>query len=317
MIEGPLIYSFFFFFNLHLPDSVWLDEDWRHEVALNILGPPLSRVWLLVTPWTVAHQAPLSIGFSRQEHWSGLPFLPSGIFPTQGSNLVPCISCTGRRILYHLEPSGKSLLCISQNEDRVPDPFSQSQRATWLISIWSALWKGLTCHSLLRLPSDDDARLGDAAGSRLPHFQLLPWANATNIHWATGEYHECKRYKEKQGGVSYNLVMIIIGTSKSVNLRIFCLILYYFARAAVINWHKPGYLKQKLTVSQLWCPESEIKLLAWLCSLSGLQKVLPHLFHLLAAPSSSGLWRYPSGLCLCLCKVLFFLCQITFCLSLL
>ena len=26
------------------------------------------------TPWTVAHQAPLSIGFSRQEHWSGLPF---------------------------------------------------------------------------------------------------------------------------------------------------------------------------------------------------------------------------------------------------
>ena len=35
-----------------------------------------SRVWLFVTPWTVAHQAPLSMGFSRQEHWSGLP-LPS------------------------------------------------------------------------------------------------------------------------------------------------------------------------------------------------------------------------------------------------
>ena len=33
-----------------------------------------SRVWLYVTPWTEAHQAPQSLGFSRQEHWSGLPF---------------------------------------------------------------------------------------------------------------------------------------------------------------------------------------------------------------------------------------------------
>ena len=34
----------------------------------------LSRVRLFATPWTVAHQAPLSMGFSRQEYWSGLPF---------------------------------------------------------------------------------------------------------------------------------------------------------------------------------------------------------------------------------------------------
>ena len=37
-------------------------------------------------PWTVAHQAPLSMGFSRQEYWRGLPFPPPGIFPTQGPN---------------------------------------------------------------------------------------------------------------------------------------------------------------------------------------------------------------------------------------
>ena len=36
----------------------------------------LSRVRLLATPWTAAYQAPLSMGFSRQEYWSGLP-LPS------------------------------------------------------------------------------------------------------------------------------------------------------------------------------------------------------------------------------------------------
>ena len=41
------------------------------------------------TPWPVAHQAPLSRGFSRQEYWSGLPCLPPGIFPTQGS--YPCL----------------------------------------------------------------------------------------------------------------------------------------------------------------------------------------------------------------------------------
>ena len=34
----------------------------------------LSRVRLFVTLWTVAHQAPLSMGFPRQEYWSGLPF---------------------------------------------------------------------------------------------------------------------------------------------------------------------------------------------------------------------------------------------------
>ena len=34
----------------------------------------LSHVGLFATPWTVAHHAPLSMGFSRQEYWSGLPF---------------------------------------------------------------------------------------------------------------------------------------------------------------------------------------------------------------------------------------------------
>ena len=44
----------------------------------------LSRVWLCVTPWTAAHQALLSMGFSRQEHCSGLSFPPPGDFPNPG-----------------------------------------------------------------------------------------------------------------------------------------------------------------------------------------------------------------------------------------
>ena len=38
------------------------------------------------TPWTVAHQTPLSTGFSRQEYWSGLPFPPPGALSTQRLN---------------------------------------------------------------------------------------------------------------------------------------------------------------------------------------------------------------------------------------
>ena len=58
----------------------------------------LSCVQLFATPWTVAHQVTLSMGFSRQEYWSGCHFLPRGIFPTQGSN--PCL-LLDRQILYH------------------------------------------------------------------------------------------------------------------------------------------------------------------------------------------------------------------------
>ena len=44
----------------------------------------LSRVQFFATPWTAAHQAPLSMGFSRQEYWSGLPFSYSRDLPDPG-----------------------------------------------------------------------------------------------------------------------------------------------------------------------------------------------------------------------------------------
>ena len=44
------------------------------ECLLLLLLSRFSRVRLCATPWTAAHQAPPSLGFSRQEHWSGLPF---------------------------------------------------------------------------------------------------------------------------------------------------------------------------------------------------------------------------------------------------
>ena len=45
----------------------------------------LSLAWLFAILWTVAHQTPLSIGFFRQEFWSGLPFPPPGDLPDSGT----------------------------------------------------------------------------------------------------------------------------------------------------------------------------------------------------------------------------------------
>ena len=67
----------------------------------------LSYAQLFATPWTAAHQASLSMRFSRQEYQSGLPFPSPGVFPTQGLNLgLP--HC--RQILYQLSYKGSPVL---------------------------------------------------------------------------------------------------------------------------------------------------------------------------------------------------------------
>ena len=63
----------------------------RFEVSWTLLFCPLkvkvkslSRIRLFATPWTIAHQALPSMGFSRQEYWSGLPFPSPGDLPDSG-----------------------------------------------------------------------------------------------------------------------------------------------------------------------------------------------------------------------------------------
>ena len=73
----------------------------RHSTDAHVCVLPFSRVWLFATPWTVAHQAPLSVGFSRQEYWVGSHALLHRIFPTQGSNLSLLHLLHGRQVLYH------------------------------------------------------------------------------------------------------------------------------------------------------------------------------------------------------------------------
>ena len=60
-----------------------------------------SRVQFFATPWTVAHQAPLFMGFSRQEYWSGLPCPPPGDLPDPGIELnISHITCIGRWVFF-------------------------------------------------------------------------------------------------------------------------------------------------------------------------------------------------------------------------
>ena len=66
----------------------------------------LSRVRLLVTLWTVAYQASLSMGFSRQEYWSGLPFPPQEDLPNPGIKLKSPAPSALQAESLTLEPSG-------------------------------------------------------------------------------------------------------------------------------------------------------------------------------------------------------------------
>ena len=61
-----------------------------------------SHIQLFVTLWIVARQVPLSMGFSRQEYWSGLPFLSSGALPNLGMEpMSPVSPAFASGIFYH------------------------------------------------------------------------------------------------------------------------------------------------------------------------------------------------------------------------
>ena len=89
-------------------ESIWV-HDMRACMRSNF-----SCVWLFMTPWTVAHQAPRSMGFSRQEYWSGLDISFSRDLPDLGIEPMSWVSCTGKQILYHC--------AIWKDQTRLEDP---------------------------------------------------------------------------------------------------------------------------------------------------------------------------------------------------
>ena len=93
-----------------------------------------------MTPWTVACQTPLSVGFSRQEYWSGLPFPSPGDLPNPG--LLHC-----RQILYHLS---HSVQCSrSVHVQLFVTPWTAARQVSLSITNWSRLFAcGLNTHPL-------------------------------------------------------------------------------------------------------------------------------------------------------------------------
>ena len=67
----------------------------------------LSRVGLFVTSWTIAHQASLFLGFSRQEYWNGLPFSPPGDPPNPGVKPVSPVTLALAGGFFTTIPPGK------------------------------------------------------------------------------------------------------------------------------------------------------------------------------------------------------------------
>ena len=118
----------------------------------------LSHVQLFSTLWTVALQASLSMGFSRQESWSGLPFPPSGDLPDSGIKPPSSVSPVFQQVLYSLSHRGSPLLlkptCKSPRScafwpmrgsagmlashlcPQIPEPKKQEAD----LSLWVVLW---------------------------------------------------------------------------------------------------------------------------------------------------------------------------------
>ena len=71
--------------------DLWLPTFWICPLSnmMLLLLSRFSRVWLCATPLTAAHQTSLSLGFSRQEHWSGLPF-PSPMHESESEVAQSC-----------------------------------------------------------------------------------------------------------------------------------------------------------------------------------------------------------------------------------
>ena len=108
----------------------------------------LSHVRLLATPWTAAYQAPPSMGFSRQEYWSGVP-LPSLIL---------------------VKGKGHGISLVSQTVKKLP-----AMQETWVLSLgWEdPLEKGMVTHSSIlawRIPwTEEPGRLQCMGSLRVGH----------------------------------------------------------------------------------------------------------------------------------------------------
>ena len=111
--------------------NVWIGSDnilfqsYKFYACVIVCVCVFSCVQLFVTPWTVDHQVPLSMEFSRQAHWTGLPFPSPGDLPNPGT-----------------EPRSPTLQADSLPSEPLGKPFQQESHVKWIAS--SSLCSNLT-----------------------------------------------------------------------------------------------------------------------------------------------------------------------------
>ena len=128
-----------------LPRSKHLLISWLQSppavilVKVKVRSP--SRVWLSVTPWTVAYQALPSTGFSRQESWSGLPFPSPGDLSNPGIEPRSPALWAGTLLS---KPPGKPMIL----EHPPPQTHKKSLSLFPLLTIYLPWSDGTRCHDL-------------------------------------------------------------------------------------------------------------------------------------------------------------------------
>ena len=148
---------------LHARTLEWVAISFSNAWKWRVKVKSLSHVWLLVTPWTTAYQAPASMGFSRQEYWSGVP-LPSLIGHTNKCNgsrslnspwmLMLALSCCWSLRL-HMKEAG---LCCAKS--------SQSCLTLWDIMDFKPA--GSSVHGILQARILEWVAMPSSRGSSWP-----------------------------------------------------------------------------------------------------------------------------------------------------
>ena len=116
----------------------WFEDHWRAVgfVFQVLCVQLLSCVRFFMTPWTVALQAPLSMGFSRREYWSGLPCPPPGDIPNPGiepeSPVAPALQADSLPLYHWGSPCRQHPLWnLEHSEKEVQENMQSSSKLPW------------------------------------------------------------------------------------------------------------------------------------------------------------------------------------------
>ena len=140
---------------------------------------------LLWSPWTVAYQAPLSMGFPRPEYWNGLPFPPPGDLPDPKMELTSPVTPELAGGFFTTEPTGKPSLCFSQSVSSV------TQSCPTLCDPTDCSLPTSSVHGISQARTLEWVVISVSRGSSQPRDQTQVSCLGRQIlyHWASRETH--------------------------------------------------------------------------------------------------------------------------------